>query len=296
MADFIAGNHGWNNLVNHMSKIWDEDWFYRDGSEDTESVELYDLFLEDFYNYLETNTDANIGEYANKEFDIQYYFDQYMNDNPCEAITQLYERVHDWLQNEEDFAASEDYLDSLYRRDAHATDIEFYANSEDIKENARKVFKEQRWTQEDLTHGFKNPEDLATAVQKVVDENDVEDIEAYDAGGMGYHETDIKGEWFETGCQFLGNGEEEWQMQCGVPFSKENDYGDCYRDFTINGDCIYVISDRLYVYGVKWSDVVEAGKELGLINAPVTSSRKSVKSAWARKAVQQLKEDDIPRF
>lgn len=249
---------GYSNVYRNMYNIWDEDWFYRNGDEDTESIDLYNIFLEDFKDWL-INHGVNVEEYPNMDFDAGYYFKEYMNDNPCPEIEQLYENVHDWLQGEEDFAASDEYLDSLWMLGSGGFDHEIVMG--DIEDNARRLFKNGN-----DNHGFKTPDDLVEAVNKAIDDGHLDDVDQYDAGGMGYHApVDGTEDYFETGSIFLGNGEEEWQMESPVPFSEEYDFGNCYRYFAIRGDCIYVTSDRMYIYGVPWQYVEEAGRELGLL-------------------------------
>ena len=248
--------------------IFDIDWFAETGNEDKEH--FYDEFIDEFADWLETQDElvTKLNEYRNQPFDVEYYFGEYMQDN--DGIAGCYNAVFDWVQGEEDFAASEDYLDSMYRFDAGAIDIEFYASEYDIQDNAERIF---RYSENDK-HGFSSAKDMIAAVNKCVDDGLVQDVDQYDAGGMGYHApVDGSEEYFETGCYFLGNGEEEWQMQTSVPYSEKNDYADelidcrsVYRYFAIRGDCIYVTSDLLYVYGIPWADVEEAGRELGLLN------------------------------
>ena len=256
--------------------IFDVDWFAETGNEDKEHY--YDEFINEFADWLETQDElvTKLNEYRNQPFDVEYYFGEYMQDNDAihDGIAGCYNAVFDWVQGEEDFAASEEYLDSKYRYDAYATDIEFYANQYDIEENAKRIFKEQKYTQEDITHGFSSAADMVEAVMKAVDDGHLKDVGQYDAGGMGYHApVDGTEDYFETGLCFLGNGEIEWQMQTGIPYSEKNDYADelidcrsVYRYFAIRGDCIYTTSDRMYIYGVPWADVEEAGRELGLLN------------------------------
>jgi subtilisin family serine protease len=133
---------------------------------------------------------------------------------------------------------------------------------------------------------------MAKAVIKAVDDGHLEDVDQYDAGGYGYHPApDGTESYFETGSCWLGNGEEEWQLPTDIPYSEENDYADTvdsrsvYRWFTISGDCIYTTSTMMYVYGVPWQYVEEAGRELGLLggdNAPAENTEENT--------------DDIPRF
>ena len=252
--------------------IFDVDWFAETGNEDKEHY--YDEFIEEFADWLETQDElvTKLNEYRNQPFDVEYYFGQYMQDNDAihDGIAGCYNAVFDWVQGEEDFAASEEYLDGLYRVDANATDIEFYASQYDIDDNARRIFQ---YVGNDK-HGFKSANDMIAAVNKCVDDGLVQDVDQYDAGGMGYHApVDGSEEYFETGSCFVGNGEVEWQMQTDVPYSEKNDYADelidcrsVYRYFAVRGDCIYTTSDMLYVYGIPWADVEEAGRELGLLN------------------------------
>lgn len=252
--------------------IFDVDWFAETGNEDKEHY--YDEFIEEFADWLETQDElvTKLNEYRNQPFDVEYYFGQYMQDNDAihDGIAGCYNAVFDWVQGEEDFAASEEYLDSMYRYDAGATDIEFYASQYDIQDNAERIFRYR----ENDKHGFGSAKDMIAAVNKCVDDGLVQDVDQYDAGGMGYHApVDGSEEYFETGCCFLGNGEEEWQMQTSIPYSEKNDYADelidcrsVYRYFAIRGDCIYTTSDRLYVYGIPWADVEQAGRELGLLS------------------------------
>ena len=263
----------YNNIRNALETagIFDVDWFAETGNEDKEHY--YDEFIEEFADWLETQDElvTKLNEYRNQPFDVEYYFGQYMQDDDAihDGIAGCYNAVFDWVQGEEDFAASEEYLDGLYRVDANATDIEFYANQYDIDDNARRIFQYA----ENDKHGFKSAKDMIEAVNKCVDDGLVQDVDQYNAGGMGYHSpVDGSEDYFETGCCFVGNGEVEWQMQTDVPYSEKNDYADelidcrsVYRYFAIRGDCIYTTSDMLYVYGIPWADVEEAGRELGLL-------------------------------
>lgn len=267
----------YNNIRNALETagIFDVDWFAETGNEDKEHY--YDEFIDEFADWLETQDElvTKLNEYRNQPFDVEYYFGEYMADPNAihDGIAGCYNTVFDWVQGEEDFASSEEYLDGLYRVDAGATDIEFYASEYDIRDNAERIFKEQNYTQEDITHGFSSAKDMVAAVNKCVDDGLVQDVDQYDAGGMGYHApVDGTEDYFETGSCFLGNGEIEWQMQTSIPYSEKNDYADeltdcrsVYRYFAVRGDCIYTTSDRMYIYGVPWADVEEAGRELGLL-------------------------------
>lgn len=256
--------------------IFDVDWFVETGNEDKEHY--YDEFINEFADWLETQDElvTKLNEYRNQPFDVEYYFGEYMQDNDAihDGIAGCYNAVFDWVQGEEDFAVSEDNLDSMYRYDANATDIEFYANQYDIEENAKRIFKEQKYTREDITHGFDSVDGLVAAVERAIDQGHLQDVDQYDAGGMGYHApVDGSEDYFETGSCFLGNGEVEWQMQTDVPYSEKNDYADelidcrsVYRYFAIRGDCIYTTSDRMYIYGVPWEYVEQAGDELDVRN------------------------------
>ena len=251
--------------------IFDVDWFAETNNEDKEH--FYDEFIDEFANWLETQDElvTKLNEYRNQPFDVEYYFGEYMTDPEADhsGIAGCYNAVFDWVQGEEDFAASEEYLDDMYRFDAGATDIEFYANQYDIDENARRIF---RYAENE--HGFKSPDGMIQAVNKCVEDGLVQDVDQYDAGGMGYHApVDGSEDYFETGTCFLGNGDIEWQMQTDIPYSKKNDYADelndcrsVYRYFAVRGDCIYTTSDRLYIYGIPWVDVERAGDELGVRN------------------------------
>lgn len=240
------------NVANNFnSKIFDYTWFDATNSDTTN----YDLFIEDFTQWLIENG-VNVNEYPNMDFDVGYYFKEFMNDpnaNTSNAEA-MYQQVYDWLEGEEEFMTSDQYLDDMYGNTSF-TDDEFF--TQDIDENARKQF------QYGDTHGFKSAQDLVKAARECLDK--LECYDKYDAGGMGYHAYDENNEWFETGCLFLGNGEEEWQLDPEVPFDEEYDFCDAYRHFCINRGCyMYAVSDRLYAYGVRWSDVEQKGDELGL--------------------------------
>lgn len=274
--------------------IFDESWF--DEANREEDYHYYEEFLEQFANWMSEQDDvvADLNEYRNKPFDAEYYFQQYMEDPEADhsGIEGCYNAVFDWVDDQEEFASSTDYLDSMWRYDAHATDIEFYASESDIKENAENIFHEQSYTSENVTHGFKSTEDMVQAVMKAIDDGHLEDVDQYDAGGYGYHAApDGTESYFETGSCWLGNSEEEWQLPTDIPYSEKNDYADTvdsrsvYRWFTINGDCIYTTSTMMYIYGVPWQYVEEAGRELGLLggnNAPAENTEENT--------------DDIPRF
>lgn len=276
--------------------IFDESWF--DEANREEDYHYYEEFLEQFANWMSEQDDvvADLNEYRNKPFDAEYYFQQYMEDPEADhsGIEGCYNAVYDWIEKEDEFVSSADYLDSIWRYDANATDIEFYANEYDIKENAQNIFHEQLYTSEDVTHGFKSAEDMVQAVMKAIDDGHLEDVDQYDAGGYGYLAApDGTESYFETGSCWLGNSEEEWQLPTAVPYSEKNDYADnvdsrsVYRWFTIsgNGQYLYSISTRMYIYGVPWQYVEEAGRELGLLggdNAPAENTEEN--------------SDDIPRF
>lgn len=239
------------NVANNFnSKIFDYTWFDATKSDTTN----YDLFIEDFTQWLIENG-VNVNEYPNMDFDVGYYFKEFMNDPDANTTNAeaMYQQVQDWLTGEEEFMTSDQYLDDMYGN-TYFTDNEFF--TQDIDENARKQF------QYGDTHGFKSAQDLAKAARECL--NYLECYDMYDAGGMGYHAYDENNEWFETGCLFLGNGEEEWQLDPDVPFDEEYDYANAYSYFCINHGCMYAVSDRLYAYGIKWSDIEQKGDELGL--------------------------------
>ena len=260
--NYRDGNHAWNNIINQLDSIIDTDWIYEASLSDEkqEQAESYlEIFVEDFIDYLEREGE-NPGEYPNKKIDIGYWFNAYMAD-PCDEIMDFYQIVHDWLQGEEDFAASDEYLDSLWMLGSGGFEQSIVMG--DIEYNAEKIFSDS----DNDKHGFSSAGDMVKAVNKAIDDGHLDDVDQYDAGGMGYHApVDGSEDYFETGSVFLGNGEEELQMSTGVPFSEEYDYGNCYSDFTVRGDCIYTVSDRMYIYGVPWQYVEKAGDELGLRN------------------------------
>lgn len=249
--------------------FFDIDWFAETGNEDKEHY--YNEFIEEFADWLETQDElvTKLNEYRNQPFDVEYYFGEYMQDNDAihDGIAGCYNAVFDWVQGEEDFAASEEYLNGKYRLDSNGFDDEFCTG--DIEENARRLFKNGY-----NNHGFDSVNGLVAAIERAIDQGHLQDVDQYDAGGMGYHApVDGSEDYFETGSCFLGNGEVEWQMQTDVPYSEKNDYADelidcrsVYRYFAIRGDCIYTTSDMLYVYGIPWEYVELAGDELGVRN------------------------------
>lgn len=249
--------------------IFDVDWFAETGNEDKEHY--YDEFIDEFADWLETQDElvTKLNEYRNQPFDVEYYFGEYMRDNDAihNGIEGCYNTVFDWVQGQEDFAASEEYLDGMYRLDSHGFDDELCTY--DIKENARRLFHNGN-----NNHGFDSVDGLVAAVERAIDQGHLQDVGQYDAGGMGYHApVDGSEDYFETGSIFLGNGEEEFQMETSIPYSEQNDYADeligsksVYRYFAIRGDCIYVTSDRMYIYGIPWEYVEQAGDEIGVRN------------------------------
>lgn len=249
--------------------IFDIDWFAETGNEDKEHY--YNEFIEEFADWLETQDElvTKLNEYRNQPFDVEYYFGEYMQDNDAihDGIAGCYNAVFDWVQGEEDFAASEEYLNGKYRVGPNGFNDEFYTG--DIEENARRLFKNGY-----NNHGFDSVNGLVAAVERAIDQGHLQDVDQYDAGGMGYHApVDGSEDYFETGSCFLGNGEVEWQMQTDVPYSEENDYADelidcrsVYRYFVIRGDYICTTSNMLYVYGIPWEYVELAGDELGVRN------------------------------
>lgn len=274
---YREGDTGWNNLVNALDKIWDFDWFYRDGNEHSDEIALFDSFIDDFLDYL-TDEGVDLYEYKNKPFDIKYYFESYMNSDRSYAINDLYSKVEDWLSDAEEYASSRDYLDSMYLFENGAASVEFYTN--DVKDNAERCFRLEN------THGFNSAKDLEDAVWKAIDDGNLCTYDVYDGGSMGYHSSEEgDGEYFETGYCFLGNGEEEYQLDESVPFSDEYDYNNVLNNHIVHGDLLYVSSTLVYCYGVKWSDVEAAGDELGVRNGAASESEINLSS-----------EEDIPRF
>ena len=278
------GDHGYNSVYNQFGSIFDYDWFAETNNEDKEY--LMDEFLQDFHDWLVANGE-NVDEYAGYNFDVEYEFEKYLEDKPCPEIIEIFELINEWLEKENSFATSADYLGGLYRYSAGAADIEFYANSDDIKFNAEELFKEQRYTEKDITHGFKSADDLVKAVMECVDQGDVEDVDEYDAGSYGYHKLNTEGDYFETGSCFLGNGEETYDLPCPVPIDEKYfGYANVAGPWvTYKGDLIYTSSTMMFIYGIPWSKVEEKGHELGLIGGDFKGNESSNED-----------EDDIPRF
>ena len=252
------GDHARNNLINMMNhQVINDEWF----DDHEEDLELYSAFLDDFADWL-LNEGEDVGEYPNKSIDITDYFKSYMADKPCEEMVLLYNDVAKWLDESYEYAISRDFTDNLYLAESAITDIEFYTY--DIAYNAEKIFRKQNYTEEDITHGFKSPKDLIEAVNEVVDNQGVETYDVYDAGGMGHHDYDGSGDYFETGHQWLGNGQEEYQLDSKCLFKPGFEAENLYD--IPNSDLIYATSTNMYCYGVKWEDVEEAGDKLGLRN------------------------------
>lgn len=261
----------YNNIRNALETagIFDIDWFAETGNEDKEHY--YNEFIEEFADWLETQDElvTKLNEYRNQPFDVEYYFGEYMQDNDAihDGIAGCYNAVFDWVQDEENLATSEEYLNGMYRLDSNGFGDEFCTR--DIEKNARRLFKNGY-----NNHGFDSVNGLVAAVERAIDQGYLQDVDQYDAGGMGYHApVDGSEDYFETGNYFLGNGEIECQMQTDVPYSEKNDYADelidcrsVYRYFAIRGDCIYTTSNMLYVYGIPWEYVELAGDELGVRN------------------------------
>lgn len=257
--------------------IFDVDWFAETNNEDKEHY--YDEFIDEFADWLETQDElvTKLNEYRNQPFDVEYYFNEYLNDYDADhtALEAIYDAVDEWVESEESFAESPEYLDSMYKYEAGATDVEFYANPMDIKDNAERLFHEQLYTSEDITHGFKSADDLAEAVNKAIDDGYLEDINQFDTDGYGYHAFCDGEPYFETGCLWLGNNEIEYQMQTSVPYSEKwapsgvLNSNNVYRSHGVtprNPDLVYVNPYRMYIYGVMWEHIEEAGRELGLLN------------------------------
>ena len=263
-SDFGAGQIGERNVQNAVEQahIFDTDWFYE--TDNDEKYSYYEMFIEEFANWLRANGE-DIDEYRNKPIDIEYYFQQYMEDYDADhtGIEGCYQAVADWLEGEEEFAASLDNAHSLYAYESGATDVEFY--TKEVQYEAERAFKEQRYTQEDLTHGFKNAKDLEEAVWRAIDKGALTDVDEYDAGSYGTIRRNP--DYFITGYTFLGNGETEYQLQTDVPFDEKHDYSSevsVYMPGYPKGDLLYVTTTWMFTYGVPWEAVEVAGDELGL--------------------------------
>lgn len=200
-SDFGAGQVGERNVQNAVEElnIFDTDWFYDSGRD--EDYQYYELFIENFADWLRANGE-DIDEYRNKPFDAEYYFKEYMEDDKADhtGIEKLYEAVEDWVKTEVDFVNSLEYAHGMYAYESGATDIEFYTG--DVEYNARRLFKEQRYTENDILHGFSRPEDLIDAVFRAIDKGGLKDVDEYDGGSYGTHSFDGTEDYFETGCLF----------------------------------------------------------------------------------------------
>jgi hypothetical protein len=238
-----------NNVRRNLDKHFDSDWFDERGL-----TALYDDFVESFTDWL-IGEGVDVSSYKNMDIDVVYYLSDYNADSKADhqSLDEIYEKVGEWLQEESDRMLSREYLDGRY--EAYALPQEMLV--EDVNRNAKKQMESG------ITHGFKSAEDLKAAVDKAVEDGGLETYDVYDAGGMGYHIFNEENDWFETGCLFLGNSEEEEQLD-SLPYDESVDFGDNYRYYCVKGDCMYAVSDLMYCYGVKWSDVEAAGDELGL--------------------------------
>lgn len=116
---------------------------------------------------------------------------------------------------------------------------------------------------------------MVEAINKAIDDGYLEDINQFDTDGYGYHAFCDGEPYFETGYLWLGNSEIEYLMQTSVPYSEKwaptgaimanNVYN--YRSVSPrNPDFVYVNPYRMYIYGVMWEHIEEAGRELGLLN------------------------------
>ena len=88
----------YNNIRNALETagIFDVDWFAETGNEDKEHY--YDEFIEEFADWLETQDElvTKLNEYRNQPFDVEYYFNEYLNDYDADhtAIEAMYEAVN----------------------------------------------------------------------------------------------------------------------------------------------------------------------------------------------------------
>lgn len=94
--------------------------FAETGNEDKEHY--YDEFINEFADWLETQDElvTKLNEYRNQPFDVEYYFGEYLNDYDADhtAIEAMYEAVDEWVEGEEEFAESPEYLDRMYKYEA----------------------------------------------------------------------------------------------------------------------------------------------------------------------------------
>lgn len=243
-----------NNVRRNLDKHFDSYWFDKH-----DLTALYDDFVESFTDWL-IGEGVDLVSYKNMDIDVVYYLSDYVADSKADhqSLDEIYEKVDEWLEKEYDFASSRENLDGLY--DVSSLPEEMLLN--DVKENAVKQMESG------IKHGFEFAEDIVAAVNEVINSGGasgegLETYDVYDAGGMGYHIFNEENEWFETGCLFLGNGEEHWELD-SLPYDESVDFGGCYNNNGVYGDHISFTSDLMYCYGVKWSDVEAAGDELGL--------------------------------
>ena len=242
------------NVENNLGGLFNEDWFY-DYNSPQKSAELYESFVEEFTDWL-IGQGVDLASYKNMKVDLAYYLSEYVGSKEYNgsALEGIYEKVGEWLENEFEFANSRENLDGLYMFENGGFDSEIA--TEDINENAKKQMDSG------VTHGFKSAKDLAEAAELAASRN-LETYDVYDAGGMGWHSYDEDSEWFETGCIFLGNGEEHYELD-SLPFDEEVDFTGVYGHNGVYGDHMSWSSDLMYCYGVKWEYVEAAGDELGL--------------------------------
>jgi hypothetical protein len=212
------------------------------GEEEAKAEKLYEGFITDLTHYMNDNDITDL---------TPTVLDHYAQDNEAQDYNELIDMVHDWVATQDDYISSLEYAREIYAYENGAADTEFYC--QDIE-----TYAEEYW-RNDEEHGFDSLQDMIYAIKECCKDGDIEDVVQYDGETYGWRcdPTDYP-EYCIVGELFLGNSEEEWQLQDEVPFDEKWQTpwtANVYRDFAIRGDCIYSPNYTMLVYGVPWEKV-----------------------------------------
>lgn len=233
--------------------------------------ELYD-FAEALANYISEVAPNEIGQYSGQRPDVVYYLNDYLGDDfhgmihghDFEDLPECDDPIVSFVtksiiaKNESDTRTVDNMMSKAYVDNEYSECECLVRESDcrDAKDTAEKCFENGN------THGFSSVEDMVKCAKICVDECGV-DYWSYDAGLYGIHNVDGTEDYgFEVFGEFLGNSKKCEESKC-LPL--DFDLIPCAKDYVYFGEYVYARPTMYILFAVKWSDLEEKGKELGLI-------------------------------
>lgn len=237
----LTSDVGYNNTMTNLGKIFDYSWF----KEYPEHKITFEWFIDDFNKWLNQHG-VDTYEYKNKEFDVNYYLKEFVEDpnSPKDNLKMFYKEVYDavkkdmdWYENNSQYWADNyseftyEFLSSEREDDIRDTvENEFHDEEVDIDEILEYIYDNERDCQVYTSWDDDIPDNLVTV---------------YDLD--------------------LSYSEESVSLRTSVPYNENSDYArelgedSIYWDWSVRNDYAYISPSITIYYMFDRDELAQAG-------------------------------------